>query len=55
MKNERTDEQKDKTYIPLCINAGGGVSDVWYVYDTSSNDILSNKPFHVLKVLLSNF
>ena len=50
MKNER---QKLYNYIPLIINAGGGggVSDVWYVYDTSLNDTLSNKPFHVLKVL----
>ena len=24
---------------------GGGVSDVWYVYDTSLNDTLSNKLF----------
>ena len=43
MKNdERTEEQKGENYIPLSINAGGG-------------DTLSNKPFHVLKVLSSIF
>ena len=54
---------KDKNYITIYLytphhkcgggggGGGGGVSDVWYVYDTSLNDTLSNKPFHVLKVL----
>ena len=40
MKNER---QKLYNYIPLIIMRGAGVSDVWYVHDTSLNDTLSNK------------